>query len=354
MTTPRTASDRHAFPLLDGARGVAALAVVGFHAVASMKIHALFEFAFLGVDFFFLLSGFVLGHAYGERLRAGGWLGRFATARFVRLYPMIVLGTLIGALVLPQPHGFGSSLALGLLMIPQTWGPPGSLLFPLDPALWSLFFELVANAAFALFALRAGPRTLLAICLVSLPLVAVGASLHVGWETGSFLYGFPRTAFSFSAGLLLQRLHAAGRLPRWPMAAPYALVALAAVLALPLPMSHGRFPILLFDVAVLFPAMLVALASYRPGRLASAVCLWAGETSYPLYAIHVPMVQATGMALLAAHAAGSTRVAAVFGLMASMTLLATLVARFVDAPARAWLSARLRRRAALTEAPAAA
>ena len=348
---PRGAG-RHAFPLLDGARGIAALAVVGFHAAAAMKIPALFEFAFLGVDFFFLLSGFVVGHAYGDRLRAGGFLGRFATQRFVRLYPMILLGTLVGLVFLRPAHHPAEALAAGLVMLPHLWAAPGGFLYPLDPALWSLLFEVLANLAFALTVSRAGVRTLLAVCAVILLLVALGGSLHVGWETGSFLLGVPRTAFSFSMGLLLQRLHAAGRLPRWEFAAPYALPTLAAVLVLPLPLAHHRFPILLLYVAVLFPAILVALASARAGPRTARLCRWAGEASYPLYALHVPIVMSVGAALLAAHGAAPERIAAVFGLMAAMTMLAGAASRWIDMPARAWLWGRLKARPRLAAARA--
>jgi len=86
------------FEALDGLRGVAALSVVAAH------VYFLFGYAFpsidLAVDFFFALSGFVLAHAYGERLRGGMGAGRFMLLRLIRLYPLYILGTTIGLMCL--------------------------------------------------------------------------------------------------------------------------------------------------------------------------------------------------------------------------------------------------------------
>jgi peptidoglycan/LPS O-acetylase OafA/YrhL len=95
VNRPGVTDGRHQFVLLDGLRGVAALAVVVTHALYFFPPTPM---AYLAVDFFFMLSGFVLAHAYGERLRQGMTAGRFMAIRLIRLYPLYALGS---ALYLP-------------------------------------------------------------------------------------------------------------------------------------------------------------------------------------------------------------------------------------------------------------
>ena len=87
------------YNILDGLRGVAALMVVWFHvfeAFATSHVDQRINHGYLAVDFFFVLSGFVIGYAYDDR-----W-GRmtyrdFFMRRLIRLHPMVVMGMLIGA-----------------------------------------------------------------------------------------------------------------------------------------------------------------------------------------------------------------------------------------------------------------
>lgn len=89
------------YNILDGLRGVAALTVVCFHlfeAYATSHLDQRINHGYLAVDFFFILSGFVIGYAYDDR-----WtkmtVGEFLKRRFIRLHPMVVIGALIGAVM---------------------------------------------------------------------------------------------------------------------------------------------------------------------------------------------------------------------------------------------------------------
>src|SRR6185312_7353610 len=88
------------FQVLDGLRGIAALAVVVFHFMEWIYTNASKNFighGFLAVDFFFCLSGFVIGYAYDERFKNIG-IKQFFKRRLIRLQPMVVFGSVIGLL----------------------------------------------------------------------------------------------------------------------------------------------------------------------------------------------------------------------------------------------------------------
>lgn len=102
MLTPHTAfsDSKPHYELLDGLRGVAALLVVWYHlfeAFATSPVDQRFNHGYLAVDFFFLLSGFVIGYAYDERWGRGLRMRDFIKRRLIRLHPMVVLGALLGA-----------------------------------------------------------------------------------------------------------------------------------------------------------------------------------------------------------------------------------------------------------------
>ena len=165
------------YNILDGLRGVAALTVVCFHlfeAYATSHLDQRINHGYLAVDFFFILSGFVIGYAYDDR-----WtkmtVGEFLKRRFIRLHPMVVIGALIGAVMFyfqgcsvwdVSTVSVGALLLATLmnaLLIPATPGAEirgvGEM-YPLNGPSWSLFFEYIGNihpAASDPCARRSGP-----------------------------------------------------------------------------------------------------------------------------------------------------------------------------------------------------
>jgi peptidoglycan/LPS O-acetylase OafA/YrhL len=86
------------FDLLDGLRGVAALSVVTFHFMEWVTFDYSKNFighGYLAVDFFFCLSGFVIGYAYDDRIGKMG-VRSFFTSRFIRLHPLVIAGSILG------------------------------------------------------------------------------------------------------------------------------------------------------------------------------------------------------------------------------------------------------------------
>ena len=281
--------------MLDGLRGVAALLIVIFHHAGS---NGPLPHAYLVVDFFFLLSGFVVASAYEPRLLADPDRRWFFRARLVRLYPLYFLGTVAGLIVASmtgvlaelQATGFLlTTLTLSWLMLPT---PGMVILFPLDGAAWSLFLELIANAAYAVLAPRLGWRGLIAIMAISgVGLIAGGVmagNLNFGTESGvGMLGGLLRVTFSFTLGVTFYRLHTLGRLPtlRAPAWAPAAALIVLAMLPGGGPF---RWVIDVATVLVAFPIIMLAGIEAQAGRLRGAFAQLA-LISYPLYLLHVPI-----------------------------------------------------------------
>ena len=362
MSTDRTGSPLPAGPGgrthyqgLDFLRGVAAIAVVGFHFSSRLDLPSLFYHGYLGVDFFFALSGFVIAHAYGARLASGAIPFRaFVVLRAVRLLPLVVLGTLVAAVVdLLRPGDFtlarhvadiGVALLMGCLCLPTLWHTTlEPTVFPLNSPVWSLFFELVANFCWVpLFRSRYPTRLTSLAAAVSLLLVAWATLAHDAINLGSiptdFWWGFARVAWSFSLGILLSRATVSvPPLNKWVYA-----IALCAVLACPaLPEGmNGVFE--LAAVGIVFPVIVLGASRCQGAERPSRLSAWSGNMSYPLYATHYPLVRAVGLLgrrlsdTVAAHllvAASGT---------AAMVLLSAAAYAIYDVPLRRWITARLK------------
>ena len=280
-------------------RGVAAFAVVCEHYAGNIGGYYP-AFGHLAVDLFFVLSGFVLESAYGKRLAQGLSVLEFMKARAIRLWPLILIGSILGIaaqLVRPSAgltHGqLAIAAAFNLLALPSPFADNRwQHAFPINGPFWSLFFEFwVANWAFAAFYRRLTAPVLwtivgagalgLVIAEVMLGSIASGFSVPTAWV------GFARVAFSFSLGILLARRHIRAPVP---IAIPggVILVGLAAVLFAPIGGPGGRV-FELGSVFLAFPAF-VLLGSNAVER-APAVGKLLGEASFTLYAVHWPIVE---------------------------------------------------------------
>lgn len=148
---------------LDALRGIAALLVMGLHANAVFHGLEPFSKGYLGVDFFLMLSGFLMARITEPRLADGMAPQQFMVARYKRFWGMVALGSLIGLPYLWVRSGaewwpFLPALIANFALLP--W-PVANLLFALNIPAWTIFAELVANAAHV-FALRRLPNTALA------------------------------------------------------------------------------------------------------------------------------------------------------------------------------------------------
>lgn len=321
---------------LDAMRGVAAMAVL-FHHLAFPG----FGRAYLAVDLFFLLSGYVMGHAYEARLNSGLGLRRFMRERLIRLYPLIFLGALLGYAAAVSNHAqvrlANVALVSQLLFLPGL--ARGPYIFMLNGLQWSLFFEIVANAAHAAW-LKVVRTPVLAAGVAVAALVVLAAAAHYtrlsgGLSKQTFVVGLVRVVFSYGAGLAIYRIHKAGRLPR--ISAPWWLLVLAP-LALIAVISQTRAPWWADAVmiCVAFPLVLAAAVNAAVPRRWLPLAAFSGFISYPLYALQMPLFSAARHALIERGLPTSKPIWLAFAV--AMVGLAWLVGRFYDAPVRAWMS----------------
>lgn len=291
------------YAALDTLRGVAALAVVLFHLGQVRLEPDLASHGYLAVDFFFVLSGFVVAHAYETALCDRLTWTAFAVKRFIRLYPLALLGALAGAAILllkwrlfpekvdPLPTILASSV-LNSLMLPNVFGGVASRneLFPGDGPLWSLFLEMLINLLWAAFGVRLRTTYLalfaLANAAVLIVLTAHHGNLNIGFDKATFAGGVVRVCFSFPVGVMIYRLHVTRRLPEISFGA----VLLSVVLFFVFTQSVLLFRAPIWDllsVLVTFPLVVVAgIHINGNSRLGSFL----GELSYPLYVLHFPVL----------------------------------------------------------------
>ena len=337
------------FPILDGLRGTASILVIIFHLMegiypdlADLPMHH----GYLAVDFFFLLSGFVVGYAYDDR-----W-GRmnirdFFKIRLVRLHPMVLLGVLIGTIVFifdSYTNGFqtiGLAKLLGVMLISFTLLPSPDIrgwneTHSLDGPCWSLLQEYIANLIYAIFGKKMSKLVLIVVVALSAVALVYAAKFHgdlgTGWGYHTFWIAVARMMFPFFAGLLLFRL---GKLIRIPKAYTVCSVLLAIVFFMPWTKYNA-----IYDAAaviLVFPIIVAAGAGGTiKGRWAK-LCKFSGDISYPLYITHYPFIYMYG-AWIATKKPSLQQILPVSGfLFLFFILLAYASLKLYDEPVRNWL-----------------
>lgn len=312
------------YDLLDGLRGVAALLVVWYH------VHEGFAFAsgsaiidginhgYLAVDFFFILSGFVIGYAYDDRWSKNLTLKSFFKRRLIRLHPMVIMGAVLGLVTFciqgcvqwDGTHVATSMTMLALLcaifFIPATGTPydvrGNGEMFPLNGPSWSLFFEYIGNILYALFIRRLSTKTLtvlvflLGVALVAFTTLDVSGygSFGVGWTLDgiNFLGGSLRMLFPFSMGMLLSRHFK-------PVKVRGAFWICSAVLLVlfSVPYLEGTDPICingLYEsvcIIFVFPVLIwLGASGTTTDAKSTKICKFLGDISFPLYIVHYPFM----------------------------------------------------------------
>lgn len=327
------------YALLDGLRGAAALMVLWYHvfegfAFAKGSVVETFNHGHLGVDFFFMLSGFVISYAYDDRWKkkASGQqssvngqkdnylsVGSFFKRRLIRLHPMLVMGAVIGLITFFIQGGVkwdGTSTALHwtiiaflltLLFIPAYPGAQYDIrgngeMFPLNGPSWSLFFEYIGNILYAVFirrlsnkmlALLVGVTAILWIWFVAFDISGYDM-IGIGWtlDTVNFFGGLMRMMFPFTLGMLMARNFKPVKVRGifW-----ISIVILFALFSVPyFPKTANVSVNGIYELAcimIVFPVIVwLGASGTTTNALSTKLCKFLGDISYPLYIVHYPVM----------------------------------------------------------------
>lgn len=360
------------YELLDGLRGVAALLVIWYHifeGFATSPIDQRFNHGYLAVDFFFILSGFVVGYAYDDRWKRKMTTKDFFKRRLIRLQPMVVLGAILGAITFciqgcEQWDGTHVALSmvmvaflLNLFLIPAVPGTGAEVrgngeMYPLNGPSWSLFFEYIGNIMYALFLRRLSTKALTAlVALAGLGLASFAifnfsgyGHLGVGWTLLDYNLsgGFLRVLFSFSMGLLMSRVFKPVRIR-----GAFWICSLGLAILFSVPHLGGleaSWMNGIFDsVCVLFilPVLVYLGASGKTTDKASfKLCKFLGDISYPVYIVHYPFMYLFYAWLWREQLTFLQTWPVALALFFGNILLAYLCLKLYDEPVRKWLSNR--------------
>jgi peptidoglycan/LPS O-acetylase OafA/YrhL len=359
------------YKILNGLRGVAALMVIWYHvfeAFATSPFDQRFNHGYLAVDFFFVLSGFVIGYAYDDRW---GKMSKkdFFKRRLIRLHPMIIMGTLLGVitfLIQGSVQWDGSKVSLSFVMLamllhlfllPALPGTGADVrgnneMFPLNGPTWSLFFEYIGNILYALWLRKLSTKALRVVVILSGAGLASFAlfnlsgfgHLGVGWTLldNNFWGGMLRLLFAFSIGMLMSRNFKPVKIK-----GAFLICSLVIIAVLSVPYIGGPDSLWmngLYDAVctiVIFPALVYLGASGKTsGKASEKLCRFLGDISYPLYMVHYPFmylfyarVWKNGFTFEQTWMVG-------VGLFVGNIVLAYLLLKIYDEPVRRWLAKR--------------
>ena len=355
------------YEILDGLRGVAALMVIVYHVFECFDASPV-PHGYLAVDFFFVLSGFVIGYAYDSRWAQGLTVGGFFKRRLIRLHPMVLVGAVLGAITFllqgsvkwdgtpVSVEWVMLALLLAMFMLPAFPGTSVDVrgnneMFSLNGPSWSLFFEYIGNIFYALLLRKLPTKILTAITLVTglvlLKVTVTCGYLGVGWSISDngFWYGLVRMLFPYTMGMLIARTFRPlkARHTFWWCGLVVILVGITPTLG----GEDATWVNGLYDglcVLILFPALVwLGASEMHAAPSTSGLCKFLGDLSYPLYAIHYPFMylfyyrigfDGNLVPISVLHEVWPWAVALVVG----CPLLAWFFLRYYDQPVRKWLS----------------
>jgi peptidoglycan/LPS O-acetylase OafA/YrhL len=345
------------FEILDGLRGIAALAIVMFHFMEWVYADYSKDFighGFLAVDFFFCLSGFVIAYAYDDRMEKLG-LVEFFKSRIIRLHPLVISGSVLGLLAFlfdpfgghPELYSTGKiilAFICSLLLIPfPVIADRGFNLFSFNAPSWSLFWEYVANIVYAMVLCRIRRSYLLLLTIISAVTICFvcyrSGNLLGGWSGPTFWDGGARVSYSFLAGLLIYRSN-------WIIKNKLGFIGLAFLLFLAFIMPFSQWNWLSEPLIVLFyfPLLIALGAGAHLTAGLKKICMFSGKISYPLYMTHYAVLWMFGN-YYTSHQPGAVQLTFIITAGVILTVGASyLVMIFYDIPVRKYLSDRRNKR----------
>jgi peptidoglycan/LPS O-acetylase OafA/YrhL len=355
------------FYTLDALRGVAALAIAIAHFTLRNRYHP-FEHGSIAVDFFFILSGFVVTHSYLERLKGGMSAFEYVIRRLVRLYPMFLIGLLFGVIVsvnLPPRYSPADtkvileSIRFNAFFLPYL--KHSGLLFPTNGALWSLYLEMLASIVFLLL-VRWNLKSLLAVVALCYAITLIYSMklglehtrfqkfeilTNGGWGADNFWVGPPRVLYGFTFGMVLyecrERLGAT-RVATWFSKLRHQQTVLCACLLLIFAVNHTLRGFYYFAIIASIAPLIVTLgAKAKPStERARDLAQFLGWLSYPVYCLHFPIVLMLRALKGGITFNGDSQVLPLLEGFAITIALSMILTKFYDEPVREYLSDRIR------------
>ena len=329
-----------------------------------------FNHGYLAVDFFFMLSGFVISYAYDDRWKRNLNIGRFFQRRLIRLHPMVLMGAAVGAITFclqgaVQWDGTAISspqillaILCAMLFIPALPGLSYEVrgngeMFPLNGPSWSLFFEYIGNILYALFIRRLSTRALTVLTVLlgaalswfALTDVSGYGSIGVGWtlDSANFVGGMLRMLFPYTMGLLLSR-----HFKPFKVRGAFWICSVALLVLFLVPYIAGMQPVCLNGiyemvcVIVVFPILVWTGASgTTTDKRSTAICSFLGDLSFPLYVVHYPLMYLFYAWLIRSglHCFTDTWPVVIVVYVGSI-VVAVLCLKLYDEPLRHWLARR--------------
>ena len=267
---------------LDALRGIAAFCVLARHLSQYSPLPSFSYHTYLPVDFFFMLSGYVMARTFEHRWTKGLSARSFIWARYKRFWPTMTIATLIALPMLPliEVREGAADAVLGFLILPNF---TSTHLFPLNVVEWSIEFELLANAAHALVLRRLDTQVLLAaatwLAVLLLMIVERFRTLDLGTDAQTFVPGLIRVLVPYIIGVVLYRL--------WRDQPPLKVPFIFTVCAIPFGcIWSGTGVADLAFVVVLCPLIVAGGLNLNAGKIGSVL----GALSFPLYAVQMPVL----------------------------------------------------------------
>ena len=321
-------SSKPRFEGLDGLRGIASILVVLFHifeTFSSGPTKQIINHGYLAVDFFYILSGFVMGYAYDDRWNKMT-LWDFYKRRLIRLHPMVIASSIIGVCYYflsecdffqkikdVKPYIFFITILMNFLMIPtptnidiRGWSETNSFNGPH----WTLTYEYLINILYSLIIRRLNNIIITIITSIS-AFLTINLTLNFdvfnvlkergerentvigGWAlTSCEIYiGFARLLYPFFCGYLISRL-------KLKIQIPFSFIICSIILSICLCLPRidgGRWIINgIYEtiiILVVFPIIiLIGAGEKEENKLIIDICKFLGNFSYPLYISHYPII----------------------------------------------------------------
>ncbi len=363
------------YEILDGLRGVAAILVVAFHIFEAFsggnRFKQIINHGYLAVDFFFLLSGFVVAYAYDDRWGKMTQQWEFYKRRLIRLQPMVIMGMIIGAalyyfqasdILFPQIAGMPVwklllVMFVGFTLIPLTpsaeirgWGE----MHPLDGPAWSLFFEYIANILYALIFRKFSNKVLsvfvllFAGMLINYTVFGSKGDVIGGWSLNleQMNIGFTRLLYPFFAGILLSRL---GKLIHIKGAFWVCSLLIAIVLIVPRIgdenslWMNGIYES--FCIILVFPLIVsIGAGGEIKNPFSLKICRLLGDISYPIYITHYPLIYWYTAWVVDNKVSLENGYTLGICVLITSILMAYLCLKLYDEPVRNWLQNKFQKR----------